>query len=174
MRHHLDGGRHLGTMRQLEGSGRLSAAGRLNEQRYRSLVERTAVSDAAEKYKKAAVEADAGRASLSGAAVNKRKKEHQEGAPAGQSERQGPAKRAKTTQDDLQSTEPESKLKPQQQQQQDEKSSDDDLCSVCMDQPKTAVFTACGHHACCLDCAKACRACVVCRKPSSAVRLYKV
>lgn len=43
-------------------------------------------------------------------------------------------------------------------------SSDEGLCKVCLDAPKSIVFSPCGHHICCAECAAKVDTCPICRK----------
>lgn len=49
-----------------------------------------------------------------------------------------------------------------------------DNCVVCMAQPSNAVITVCGHLGMCMDCAKKCNKCPVCRASYSSDNVLKV
>lgn len=68
-------------------------------------------------------------------------------------------------------------LSPQQIEQQAIQMSGQDMCCVCMDRPKEAIFTPCGHRSVCHECGIALqdlgRRCPVCRASIGAVvRVY--
>jgi hypothetical protein len=45
------------------------------------------------------------------------------------------------------------------------------LCVICMEEARVAVFTPCGHLACCQDCGNSLRLCPICRTPIADVLL---
>ena len=53
---------------------------------------------------------------------------------------------------------------------------DDDrehTCAVCMDRQPNTVFPACGHMCVCVRCAIGLTSCPICRRRSSAIRIYR-
>lgn len=48
-----------------------------------------------------------------------------------------------------------------------EKEKEDNLCSICIDNPKTMAIIPCGHLCCCKECAEMLTACPICRGPKT-------
>ena len=62
--------------------------------------------------------------------------------------------------------------KEEEEEEEEKEEEDYNLCAICMDNPRNAAFSTCGHTNTCLDCAKSVDKCPICRTPKD--QIYRV